>query len=286
MMILLLFFSMETFHVLAWRPRHDRLPSHLRRPGVRLQDPFDAAVVIPTILRPTLAQALRSVFAQDIGGRVHVLVGIDTPPADLAMLDAVCAQARPHCAVQAFWPGYSTAARHGGLSPGGSGGVLRCVLSHLANSAHVAYLDDDNWWRPDHPRLPRAALRHADWAFSLRWYVHPVSRRPVCVDQWESVGPYLGVYRDGFNGFVDPNRLMLDKRVYGGVLDQWNQPLPGDPLAMSEDRNVFDALLKGFRFAATNQPSVFHTLNPLDTNHPGRLRLMGDAYDRGGRECP
>ena len=47
-------------------------------PGAQLQNTFDAAVVIPTILRPELGDALRSVFAQDLGGRIHALIGIAT----------------------------------------------------------------------------------------------------------------------------------------------------------------------------------------------------------------
>lgn len=30
----------------------------------------DVAVVIPTVLRPTLARAVRSVFSQDLNGRI------------------------------------------------------------------------------------------------------------------------------------------------------------------------------------------------------------------------
>ena len=59
-------------------------------PGAQLQNTFDAAVVIPTILRPELGDALRSVFAQDLGGRIHALIGIDTLVTDLSMLDAIC----------------------------------------------------------------------------------------------------------------------------------------------------------------------------------------------------
>ena len=145
-------------------------------PDSRLQEPFEVAVIMPTILRPELKDALRSVFAQTIQGRIHVLIGIDRPTADLSLLDAACEGRPPNCVVQVYYPGYSTSVRYGGLSPARDGGVLRCVLSYLANSPYIAYLDDDNWWRPDHLQLLRAAMVHADWAFSLRWFVHPTSR--------------------------------------------------------------------------------------------------------------
>lgn len=163
------------------------------------------------------------------------------------------------------------------------GGALRCILSYLANSPYVAYLDDDNWWRPDHLRLLRAALDQADWAFSLRWFVHPSSRRAVCVDKWESVGPNRGVFRERFGGFVDPNCLMLNKVTCEAVLPQWNYPLLGDPLGRAEDRNVFAGLRRFFRGAPTNEPSAFYKVDPEDGMHPLRLRLMGPAYDHAAQ---
>lgn len=248
-----------------------------------LQAPFDVAVVMPTLLRPTIAIALRSVFEQDLHGRIQVLIGIDTPTSDLALLDAMCMGRPAHCVVQVFYPGYSTSARHGGISRSRDSGALRCMLSYLANSTHVAYLDDDNWWRPDHLRRLRAAIGRCEWAFSLRWFVHPVSHRAICVDEWESVGPGRGVFQETVGGHVDPNCLMLDKLACEAALPLWNRPLPGDPFGTTADRSVFAALRQHFRGAGTGQPTAFYTLNPEDSMHPLRLRLMGAAYDEAAK---
>jgi hypothetical protein len=253
-------------------------------PDAGLQDPFDVAVVMPTILRPELKAALHSVFAQTIPGRIHVLIGIDRPIADLSLLDAACEGRPPNCVVQVYYPGYSTSVRHGGLGPARDGGVLRCILSYLANSPYIAYLDDDNWWRPDHLQLLRTAMTHADWAFSLRWFVHPMSRRAICVDQWESLGPGLGVFNGEFGGFVDANCLMLNKMACEPVVCEWNRPLEGDPKGMSADRNVFSVLLRYFRGAGTAQPTVFYAMDPSDARHEVRLQLMGAAYDEAASE--
>jgi hypothetical protein len=233
---------------------------------------------MPTILRPELVDALRSIFAQTIQGRIHVLIGIDRPTGDLSLLDTAC-QARPqNCVVQVYYPGYSTSARNGGLSPARDGGVLRCVLSYLANSPYVAYLDDDNWWHPDHLLRLHAAMSDADWAYSLRWFVHPTSRRAICVDQWESLGPGLGVFNSEFGGFVDANCLMLNKIACEPVVCEWNRPLQGDPKGMSADRNVFNVLLRYFRGAGTAEPTVFYTMDPRDDRHESRMQLIGPAY--------
>ena len=245
-----------------------------------LQQPMDAAVVIPTVLRPFLRDALESVFAQQFGGRIHVLVGIDLPRGDLALIDAVCAQRPSHCTVQVFWPGYSTSTRHGGLMPPGDGGALRAVLTYLANSPYVAYLDDDNWWDPAHLAQMRAAIDAAEWSFSLRWYVHPETRRAACIDIWELVGPGQGLFNQRFGGFVDPSCLMINKVACPLAAHHWNFPLPVDP--MSADRSVFAFLSKTHRPRGTGRASVFYTMQPTDGLHPMRIKLMGDAYDKAG----
>jgi hypothetical protein len=249
-----------------------------------LQRPMDAAVVIPTLLRPHLAQALASIFAQNFAGRIHILVGVDTPQGDLSAVDAACAGRPSHCAVQVFWPGYSTAARHGGLTPSADGGALRCVLSFLANSAYVAYLDDDNWWGPDHLQQLRTAVEGAEWGFTLRWFVHPDSRRPVCVDSWESVGPGEGMFKEKFGGFVDPNCLMINKLACPQAPLLWNFPLANAPL--TADRNVFNHLSRQHKWQGTGKPSTFYMMNKTDGLHPMRMQIMGEAYVKAGEPAP
>jgi hypothetical protein len=246
-----------------------------------LQAPMDAAVVIPTVLRPSLRQALESIFAQAFSGRIHVLIGIDQMAGDITMIDQICASRPSHCAVQVFWPGYSTSVRHGGLTPPGDGGALRAILSYLANSPYVAYLDDDNWWAPRHLSDLRRAIDNADWAFSLRWYVHPFSRRPICVDIWESLGPGQGLYKEQFGGFVDPSSLMINKLACPSAPQKWNVALKEDP--MGADRYVFQYLSRHHQACGTGRPTSFYTLNPYDPLHSLRVQYLGSNYDEAGK---
>lgn len=249
------------------------------QPDAEAQLPADVAVVIPSILRPTLLHALTSVFAQDFRGRVQVLVGVDAPAGELAVVEAACARRPPNCSVWVLWPGYSTSARHGGLCLAHDGGALRCILTHLANSRHVAYLDDDNWWAPEHLRLLRVACEGRDWAFSLRWFVHPATDYPVCVDLWESVGPGQGAFAENWGGFVDPSCLMIDKLACPEVAQLWTIPLSGDASALTADRSVFNAL-RVRPVGATGKATAFYCVNPEDEMHPHRLQWMGEAWRR------
>jgi hypothetical protein len=242
------------------------------------QRPFDFAVVMPSILRATIGDAMRSIFSQQEPGRVQILIGVDKPLGDAGIIDEICAEIPPHQAVYLFYPGYSTSRRHGGLHPSWDGGTLRTVLTYLANSRYVAYLDDDNWWAPTHLATIRRALEGHDWAYSRRWFVHPTSRRPICEDIWESVGPGQGVFLDK-GGWVDPNCIAIDKLACEAVVRWWSIPGRKSIKYMDADRNVFQILCTEFRGRPTNEATVYYALDESDERHPMRVEAIGaDRY--------
>ncbi|AQS87380.1 hypothetical protein AA101099_3033 [Neoasaia chiangmaiensis NBRC 101099] len=244
------------------------------------QAPYDVGVVMPSLLRPSLFQALSSVFRQDVAGRVQVLIGVDQFPDDnsgLRMIEAACRHCPAGWSVQLLWPGYSTSVRHGGVTAARDGGALRNILSLMANAPRIAYLDDDNWWRADHLSGLLSAIEGHDWAWSRRWFVHPRSLRPVCVDQWESVGPDAGIFAERQGGFVDPNCLMIDRQRAVDVLTCWNTPLSGDLTGMTADRHVFQALrTRPGRCSALD--SAYYVVRESDSMHPFRQRMMGALW--------
>jgi hypothetical protein len=251
-------------------------------PGTALQLPFDVAVVTPTILRPALADAIASIFAQDFKGRIQLLVGVDVQRGDPALFDRICASRPSNCVVQLFYPGYSTSVRHGGLYAAQDGGALRLVLSHLANSPLIAYLDDDNWWHPRHLGVLLQAIRGVDYAFTHRWFVHPLTKKIVARDEWESVGPGRGIYVEKFGGFIDPSCLMIDKRKCADVLPFWTRPLPGDFRGMGADRSVYAALSAKFTGVRVDEPTVYYRMNPDDPMHSERMKVMALLYEEAG----
>jgi hypothetical protein len=238
------------------------------------QRPYDFAVVMATTLRPTMAEALRSVFRQNFGGTVQTLIGLDFAPRDRSCISALCQEIPSNHVVLFFYPGYSTSRRHGGLHPTWDGGVLRTALSYLAHSRHVAYLDDDNWWDPSHLASMREALSGNEWAYAYRWFVHPESRRPICKDDWESIGPGRGTFTY-MGGWVDPNCLAIDKLVCEAVLRWWSIPLPKTTRAMDADRNVFRLLSTHFKGVPTNEATVFYAMDETDAYHAARVEAIG-----------
>ncbi len=240
-----------------------------------LQKPRDVAVVMPTLLRPTILRAVDSVFRQDFSGTIHLVIGIDAIDGDPGAVARIRETCPANVTVTVFDPGFSTARRHGGIHPAGDGGALRTILSYLANAPRIAYLDDDNWWAPDHLSSLTDAIEGRGWAFSYRWFVDPATGEAICEDRWESVGPGRGVFAEKAGGFVDPNTLMIDKTICEPVLRWWSVPMfPQN--GTGADRNVFNALRTGYGWAATGRASAYYLLQPGDRMQPYRDKWIAD----------
>ena len=245
------------------------------------QHPADIAVVVPTILSPSLLRAVRSVFRQDFAGRIQLLIGIDVRRGEPALLDAIRAECPPNMAVTVLDLGYSTSIRHGGLYANAWSGALRSILTYAANSRLVAYLDDNDWFAPTHlASLARAIegreIERRAWAFSHRWLVDPHGGGVICRDEWDAVGPGAGINQAVFGGFVHPSTLMLDKLACHYAIPLWANALFPD--GSGEDRLVFDALHKNFSWRGTGEASCFCTLNETavtDPHHRAEFRRRG-----------
>jgi len=226
-----------------------------------LQTPFDVGIVTVTVVRQTLPQALRSVFAQRFSGRIQVLVGVDRWVGDRAMAEQLRAEAPSHVAVTLLDLGYSTSQRNGGVYPSHYGGALKTILSYAANSRYVTYLDDDNWYAPDHVATMLEAVAGKAWAFSLRHFVDAESGTPLCPDTWESLGPDRGVYANAQGGFVDTNCYFIDKLACNDVFPEWAMTRFAG--GTGGDRQVLEKL-RGRPFGTNGAHTVFY-----------RTRLVG-----------
>lgn len=203
------------------------------------QAQVDVSVVIPTILRPCLGKALDSVFAQAGVGRLQVLIGVDKP-GNPEILHKMLERRPAHVSALVLTLPYSTSARHGGPHSASDGGATRSILSLMANSRYVAYLDDDNAWLPTHLAGLLAAIPGKAWAFSRRMLIEEETGRELAVDRWDSLGVNKGRFAQ-LGGMVDPNCLMVDKVALATVLGRWSETADGRVNELA-DRNFFAAI--------------------------------------------
>lgn len=244
-------------------------------PFDRCQESAEVAVVLQTVLRPSVERAIRSVFEQDVAGRIHLLIGVDKRLGDPAPMNRLLASCPRNIGVTLFDPGYSTSVRHGGVHTNHFGGAVRTILSFAANSRYVAYLDDDDWFGPDHLSSLLFAIRGKAWAFSHRWFVNPYNLEPMCIDTLENVGPSAGLYAQ-YGGFACPSSLLIDKRICAPILHVWSEA--GRAEGDAEDRMFFRALCENFMpNGASNKASVYCVIKPEDGMHPIREKLVIDA---------
>ncbi|MCG8493356.1 MAG: glycosyltransferase family 2 protein [Sneathiellales bacterium] len=225
-----------------------------------VSEPFDVAVVIPTIVRPSLLEALGSIYRQSFPGTVQILVGIDKLLGDPEILDQMEQGLPDNMTLTLFDPEYSTSSRHGGVHTARDGGSLRTMLSFLAHSRYVAYLDDDNLWHKNHLLYLMEAVKGKEWAFSYRWLVDEDTNRKIIIDKWHSVGPDKGIMKGTTGGFADPNTLLIDKIACLDLLYLWSQEIEGKRQLAGADRRFFSALSKFKSFASSNRATVYYKM--------------------------
>ncbi len=219
-------------------------------------------------------RAVRSVFTQEWPGRIQIMIGVDVAQGDRDVLRQLGAECPDRMAITVFDPGYSTAQVHGGIYHNAYSGSLRTVMSYAANSRRLTYLDDDNWWAPHHVSDLLKVIDGFDWAYSFRWFVDAGTQEPICADDFESIGPGRGIYKEKLGGFVDANCLMIDKTKCHWVLPSWSIPLLPD--GSGEDRNVFNSLKSKHSVAWTKRPSVYYVINPESGAQPVRDKIFAD----------
>lgn len=234
----------------------------------------DISVVMPTICRDTIQSALNSIYQQDFQGRVQILIGIDRGDFDERWLNGL----PDHMTALVLDPGYSTSKRHGGQHDAYDSGALRTILSLLAHADFVAYLDDDNQIQPHHLSSLHQAIDQCHYAYSLRRFIHSDGTTPISTDYWESLGPKRGYYAPKFQGFIDPNCLMIRVKACLPGLVLWTKPMPNDVEHMSADRMFFHFLATHAQGRCTNRVSIDYVINQNDPMHKLRAMYLGHRW--------
>lgn len=141
-----------------------------------------ATVITSTIGRPELRQTIESVRAQTWPSvRHHVYVN---GPKYHESARAILAD---YPGVTAFYMPEET----GDYGTGGSMADVFAAGAFLTRSDWIFYLDDDNFYEPDHIEsvLSFAEREQLEWAYTLRKLVDK-SGAYICDDDWVSLGRY------------------------------------------------------------------------------------------------
>lgn len=173
------------------------------------------SVVIPTVGRPELAQALESVRGQDHAD-IEIIVVVDRPESAAAVRDLLRGPAE-RCVVTEGQAG---------------GSAARNLGTAAATGEYVALLDDDDWWEPEKVSGQLEALTRE--GAELSWTqtsFHEASGRVRHLPERDydgsaDIGTYL-VARPGLRhgaGYIQTSSLLLRRSL--ALRFPWDESLP------------------------------------------------------------
>lgn len=169
----------------------------------------------------------------------------------------------------------------------GGGGMMGhriyAAVPHLVDEDLVLFLDEDNWFDPDHVGALVAAVRKGrlDWAFSLRKIVDR-GGAPIANDDCESLGRWPIWWSDRRNPqyLVDTSCFAVRREVWVRLCWVWHNPRGADRLVTHLLRDHFP------RFGGSGRYSLNYRLGSGADSPVPSFFLKGNAamkrrYPRG-----
>src|SRR5450432_3009154 len=140
-----------------------------------------------------------------------------------------------------------------------NGHRIYAAASFLINSEFIAFLDEDNWYDPDHIASLADSMNStkASWAFSLRKIVD-ADGNVVALDNCESLGGLHPAINSPDNFLVDTSCYLLRREVAVVHAPIWYSPTRAADVRMEPDGALCRALLKSHPKFGSNRR---HTLN-------------------------
>ena len=149
-------------------------------------------VITPTIGSPKLLDAISSVATQSYKCK-HLIV-IDGPDFVEPVMDIIkiTQMMDPQPNIQVIVSPENTGKTGGDFY----GHRVYAAYPHLLNSDYILFLDEDNWYEPDHVEslVSTAEAKNLDFSFSLRKIFSP-ERKHLADDNCESLGRWPIYFR-------------------------------------------------------------------------------------------
>ena len=207
------------------------------------------AVVTPTIGAETLSKCLDSVMDQTYGDITHYIFVDGEQYYDKVTEVTLGRSQVKHVHLEE------------NVGKGWYGHRVYAACSYLVNADVICYLDEDNWFDPNHVEtLVEKIKAGADWAYSLRKIVDKDGEF-ICEDNCESLGKWPVFFnKDQFH--IDTSSFMVKRDVAIRVGQTWYGQ-------WGADRQFFNALKHYFpHFSCTKEYSLNYRLdgNPNSVN--------------------
>lgn len=159
-----------------------------------------------------------------------------------------------------------------------NGHRIYAALPWLVNAKWVAFLDEDNWYEPDHiEQLLKAtsAVPGARWAHSLR-KICANDGTLLCNDDCESLGLLKPVWDRPAEHFCDTSTLFLSRQLACSLSPLWDKRLVAD-------RQVSAELVKTHVGATSPHHSLCYTIGEGQGQHTCQVSLA--YFTHGNRQA-
>jgi glycosyltransferase involved in cell wall biosynthesis len=178
-------------------------------------------VITPTTGKDTVLKAIESVTNQTI----------DTPVEHLVVFDGSRAESDffMHEDGMHGCPTFMTLPENVGGN-GWYGHRVYAAMPLMVNADYILFLDEDNWFEPNHVETMIAKIKSKDlmWSYSLRRICNEAGEY-ICDDDCESLGRYPTFYDHTIN-FVDTNCYCFKREYLVGIAHtfygQWGADRP------------------------------------------------------------
>lgn len=232
-------------------------------------------VITPTVGSPKLRDAIQSVANQTYKCK-HLIV-CDGHQARLDMINLNIKPIAGHEITIVETP-ENTGAN------GFNGQRIYAAYPHLVNSDYIAFLDEDNWFEPDHIEklVNTIESKNLDFAFSLRKIFDP-NKKFVCNDECESLGKWpIFLSRGSQYGnqyLIDTSSYLFKREFIQKTCHLWHSG------AWGEDRRYLYAIKDHAKFDTSGVYSLCYRLDGNPKSVSAEFFIEGnktqDAYYGG-----
>lgn len=230
--------------------------------------PKSVTVITPTIGSPKLKDAMKSVEEQTYPNVQHLVVvdGQEYWGNTLKNMSVSIekAKAKIICTPE------NTGAN------GLNGQRIYAAFPHLVNSDYIFFLDQDNWYEPDHitSLVDLMEKENLDWAYSLR-KIFDSDKKFVANDDCESLGkwPIFFTY-DKPDYMIDTSAFAFKKSFIQKSCHLWHSGPWG------EDRRYFNAIKDHSRWNTTGNYSLCYRLDGNPNSVTGDFFITGNEMMR------
>lgn len=210
-------------------------------------------VITPTVGSDKLKDAVLSVKNQTYGNIKHLMV-IDGPEYTYKVNKILLEETGLSTKMDTMFLPYNTGAN------GFYGHRIYAGVPHLINTDYIAFLDEDNWYEPNHIQtlVNKLESENRDWVYSLR-KIYTKDKEFVADDCCESLGRWPIFWSIGKDPqyLVDTSAYLFKTNFLTQVCNHWHSGWGGD-------RRFFHILTKMMghdNYSTTGQHTLCYRLD-------------------------